>query len=188
MKRNGAPPLAAPRFFSPRRYAGWSLIELVVVLVVISVLVFFAVRSYQPKDALALQQAERLRNDLRHVQMLAITWSESLRVTTVAEIPGANCPPAVAGRYEVRCVSGSATPPCNGANPVVDPATGRPYSISLECGFNISGPGFSLDLDTLGRPKNGANLIGANATFTITGGSVARTVVVVPVTGFVTAQ
>lgn len=189
MKSNGAPPLAAPRFFSPRACAGWSLVELVVVLAVLSVLIFFVVRSFQPKEALGLQQAEQLRNELRHVQMLAITWSESLRVATVAATAGPNCPaPAAPARYEVRCVSGSATPPCNGANPVVDPATGKAYAINLECGFDLAGPGFSLDLDALGRPKNGANFTVANTTFTITGQTVARTVVVTPLTGFVTAQ
>ena len=58
--------------------------------------------------------------------------------------------------------------------------------MTLEPGLTLAGPGFNLDLDALGRPKNGANFIAANATFTITGGSAARTVVVAPVTGFVT--
>jgi prepilin-type N-terminal cleavage/methylation domain-containing protein len=156
------------------RQAGWSLVELVVVLVVVAVLAFFAVRSFQPREALALQQAERLRNDLRNVQMLAITWSQALRVTTAA------------GSYSISCVVAGASP-CN-VNPVVNPATAQPYQVSLEPGMTLAGPGFSLDFDALGRPKNGANLIVANATFTITGASVARSVVVAPVTGFATAQ
>jgi hypothetical protein len=48
--------------------------------------------------------------------------------------------------------------------------------------------GADLYFDPLGRPKNGAALIAANATFTITGGSVARTAELTPLTGFVTAQ
>ena len=174
MKGNGAQPLAAPLFFAPRGVAGWSLLELVIVLAVLSVLIFFAVRSYQPQEAIALQQAERLRNDLRHIQMLAITWNQPLRVTTAA------------GSYSVSCVTAGVSP-CN-VNPVVNPASGQPYLVTLESGMTLAGPGFSLDLDTLGRPKNGAALIVANATFTISGGSAARSVVVAPVTGFVTAQ
>jgi len=174
MKHDGAPPLAAPRFFVPRACAGFSLLELVVVLVVVAILVFFAVRTYHPREAIALQQAERLRNDLRNVQMLAITWNQPLRVTTAA------------GSYSISCVTAGVAP-CN-VSPVVNPATGQSYLVNLEPGLTLAGPGFSLDLDTLGRPKNGAALIAANATFTITGASVARTVVVAPVTGFATAQ
>src|SRR5687767_6124634 len=139
MKDNGAPPLAAPRFFA-RRCAGWSLIELAVVLAVMAALIFFTVRSYQPKEALALQQAERLRNDLRHVQMLAITWNQPLRVT------------ATAGNYFVSCVTPGASP-CN-AVPVINPASGQPYAVNLESGITLAGPG-TLDLDALGRPSNG---------------------------------
>lgn len=174
MNGNGAPPLAAPLFFARGRQAGWSLLELVVVLAVTSVLIYFAVRTFQSQEAIALQQAERLRNDLRHVQMLAITWSQPLRVT------------ATAANYSVSCVTAGASP-CN-VSPVVNPATKQPYVVTLESGISLAGPGFDLDLDALGRPKNGANLIATNAMYTISGGATARTVVMTPVTGFVTAQ
>ncbi len=174
MKREGARPLAAPLFFPPRRGAGWSLLELVVVMAVLSIVIFFVVRSYQPQEAIALQQAERLRDDIRNIQMLAVSWTQALRITTTAN------------SYSVSCVIAGASP-CNVA-PVVNPATGQAYSVALESGFTLAGPGFNLDLDTLGRPKNGASFAVANATFTITGASVARSVVVAPITGFVTAQ
>ena len=106
--------------------------------------------------------------------MLAITWNQPLRVT------------AAAGNYSVSCVTAGASP-CN-VSPVLNPATGQPYLVALEPGISLAGPGFSLDLDALGRPKNGASLIAANATYTISGGTTARTVVVAPVTGFATAQ
>lgn len=170
----GAASGSAP-FFSPAARGGWTLVELVIVLVVLAILAYFVARAFQPKEGLALQQAERLRDDLRHVQMLAMTWSQALRLNMAA------------ASYSVSCVTATINPPCNVA-PVVDPATGRPYLINLESGLTLAGPGFALDLDALGRPKNGAAFIGANATFTITGASAARTVVVAPVTGFVTAQ
>jgi hypothetical protein len=138
-------------------------------------LVFFTVRTFRPADAIALEQAERLRNDLRHAQMLAITWGQALRVT------------AAAGSYSVSCVTASAAPPCDVA-PVIDPATRGAFLVTLEPGLTLAGPGFTLDLDALGRPRNGPALIAANATFTISGGSPARTVIVAPLTGFVTAQ
>lgn len=174
MERDGAPPLAAPRFFSPAVCAGWSLLELVVVLAIAAVLALFAVRAFQPLEALALQQAERLRNDLRHAQMLAITWNQPLRVTTAAS------------SYSISCVTAGVSP-CD-VSPVVNPADGQAYLVNLESGLGLTGPGFTIDFDALGRPKNGASLIAANATFTITGTTTARTVVVAPVTGFVTAQ
>lgn len=169
-KDGGARPQAAPRFFC----RGWSLLELVVVITAAAVLALFAVRAFQPKEALALEQAERLRNDLRHMQMLAITWGQPLRLTTAAS------------SYSVSCVSAGAAP-CD-ASPVVDPATGKAYTVNLESGLSLAGPGFTLDLDALGRPRNGAALVTANATFTISGASAARTVVVAPITGFATAQ
>jgi type II secretory pathway pseudopilin PulG len=184
MKPNGAPPVAAPRFFLPARYAGWSLIELIVVLVVVSVLVFFVVRSYQPPEALALQQAERLRNDLRHVQMLALTLNKSLQLKQGAPFPAA-CPTA---SYWVIDCTVAAADPCTGApnTPIVNPATGSNYCVTIEPGLALGGG--SLHFDPLGRPKNAAALISANATFTISGGTAARAVTVAPLTGFAVAQ
>jgi len=182
--QDGARPSAAPRFFLPARCAGWSLIELVVVLVIASVLVFFVVRSLQPKEALALQQAERLRNDLRHVQMLALTLNKSLQLRQGAPLPAA-CPTAT---YWVIDCTLVAADPCTGApnTPIVNPATGSSYCVTMEPGLVLGGG--NLHFDPLGRPKNGAALIGATAAFTITGASAGRSVTVAPLTGFAVAQ
>ena len=164
MQRNtdGAP-YSAPRFFS-RKAAGWTLFELTIVLVVAAGMVFFAVRTFRPAEALALEQAERLRNDLRQAQMHAITWGQALRVT----IPSATS-------YSIACVT-AGTPPCDAATVV-----------ALEQGLILAGP--ALDFDTLGRPVSGGSLITANAVFTISGGGgVSRTVTIAPVTGFGIAQ
>jgi prepilin-type N-terminal cleavage/methylation domain-containing protein len=187
VKRNGARPLAAPRFFSPRAPGGWTLIELTIVLVILAIIVYFVVRSFQPKEALALQQAERLRNDLRHVQMLAITWNRSLGLTVAADFLS----------YQVCCLNAAMTActtdpappppsPCT-ANPVIDPATGRPFLVPLESGLSLGGAA-ALNFDTLGRPRNGAVPTVGPITFNIAGASALRTVVVAPVTGFATAQ
>jgi prepilin-type N-terminal cleavage/methylation domain-containing protein len=164
----------APRLLSAAD-KGWTLLELTIVVAVGAVLAYVAVRTLHPQEAIALEQAERLRNDLRQVQMLAITWGQPLRVT------------AAATSYSVSCVTASASPPCN-VSPVINPLTRAGYLVDLEPGLNLAGPGFLLDLDALGRPKNGAALITANAVFTISGGGGARTVVVAPITGFVSAQ
>ena len=174
---SGAPTRAPRLFLSPA--AGWTLVELVIVLVILGILTFVVVRSLQPAQAQALQQAERLRDDLRRMQTLAMSWNQSLRLTIVAGPPAS---------YFVSCVSATATPPCNGAAAVSDPGRAGPFQVQLPSELGLSGPGFTLDVDTLGRPKNGAALIAGNATFTITGGGPARTAVVTPLTGFVSAQ
>lgn len=143
-------------------------------LIVASTLTYFVIRALSPRDSIALQQAERLRNDIRHAQMLAMTWNQALRIT------------ASGTGYSVSCVTAGAAP-CN-ASPVIDPAGRGPFLVALESGLSLAGPGFTLDIDSLGRPRNGASLITANATYTISGGSAARIVTVAPITGFVTAQ
>jgi MSHA pilin protein MshC len=168
VKCDGAPQ-SAPRFFS-----GFTLVELVIVLVVIAILSYFVIRSFGPRDSLSLQQAERLRNDLQHAQMLALTWGQALRVS------------AAANAYSVACVSAGSAP-CN-ASPVINPANGQPFSVTLEGGLTIAGPGFSLDFDALGRPKDGATFISTPAVYTISGASVARTVTVTPLTGLARVQ
>jgi len=156
------------------------------VLVVLAILAYFVVRSFQPKEAEALQQAERLRNDLRHIQMMALTWNRALRLTVAAGSYQVCCLDPAMGA----CVIDPAPPPpspCT-ADPVIDPATGRPFTVALEAGLALAGPAFPLNFDSLGRPRNGAALIAGNANFDITGAGTVRTVVVAPITGFATAQ
>jgi hypothetical protein len=94
------------------------------------------------------------------MQTLAMTWNQPLRLNIVAGSPAS---------YFASCVSGSATPPCNGGAAVFDPGRAGPFQVVLPSELGLAGPGFTLDIDALGRPKNGAALIAANATFTITG-------------------
>jgi type II secretory pathway pseudopilin PulG len=160
--------------------------ELVIVLSVMAVMTtVVVVRSLPPKQPQALLQAERLRDDLRQMQLLATTWNQSLRLTVTAAAP-----PNPA-RYSVACVTAGAAP-CNSI-PVLDPGRAGPFQVNLEPGLDLSlligaGASIALDMDPLGRPRNGAALISANSTFTISGGGGARTVVLQPLTGFVSAQ
>ena len=182
----GGAPIRAPRFFSPTAAAGWTLTELIIVLSVMSIMTtIVVVRSLPPKQPQALLQAERLRDDLRHMQLLAMTWNQSLRLTVTAAA-GPN--PA---RYSVACVTAGAAP-CN-ATPVLDPRGAGAFQVDLEPGLDLglligAGASTTLDMDPLGRPRLGAALISANATFTISGGGVARAAVLQPLTGFATAQ
>jgi hypothetical protein len=152
---------------------------------VLSIISYFVVRSLQSNEALALQQAERLRNDVRHVQMLALTLGKSLQLTLVGAPPGP-CPAGTT--YWVIDCTVAAPDPCTGApnTPIVDPATGQNFCVALEPGLALAGANFHFD--PLGRPKTGAALTSTNVTFTVSGASTARTVVLTPLTGFVSAQ
>jgi hypothetical protein len=168
-------PIRVPRFFSRRRTGGgWSFVELVMIIAIAGGLIGLTVMRFRPLDVQSYQQADGLRNDLRHMQMMAITWSQPLRLT------------AAAGNYSVACVTAGAVP-CN-VSPVIDPATAKSFSVTLQTGLTLAGPGFNLDFDALGRPKNGAALTTANSTFTISGGASTPSVVVSPTTGFAVVQ
>jgi type II secretory pathway pseudopilin PulG len=172
-------PTPAPRFFC----AGWTFVELVIVLAVAAVLAVVAVRSLRPAEALALQQAERLRDDLRHAQILAMTLGAPLQLKLGAP---AACPGA--SYYVIRCTV-AGTDPCTGApdTPIADPRlAGGLFCVTLESPLALAGA--NLYFDPLGRPKSGTALIAANHVFQLTGGSVLRTAIVTPLTGFTTAQ
>lgn len=161
---------------SQGRIAGFTLIELVMVMVAVSTLgVVMLTRYHDPAETAVSVEADRLARDIRHMQMLAMTWGQTLRLT-----------PAGAS-YSVSCVTASATPPCN-ASPVNDPAvtdsTGNPAFIrTLEAGITVAGA--ALDIDALGRPVAGGALLNGDTTYTLTGGSQSSTVTVARLTGFV---
>lgn len=154
------------------RDRGLTLIELVMVMVVISVLgIVVLTRYHAPAETTVSIEADRMARDIRHVQMLAMTWGQSLRLT-----------PAGAD-YSVSCVTLGTTPPCN-TNPVNDPAGNEPFTRTLEPGITVAGA--ALDIDALGRPVNAGALLNADTTYTLTGGSETSTVTVARLTGFVT--
>lgn len=144
--------------------AGFTLVELVVVLLIMSIpAVYAVVTSPSSAEATLSQQAQLLARNLRHAQTLAMTWGRPLRVT------------AGGGAYAVACVSAGVAP-CD-TNPVVDPATRQPFSVSLAYGVTVSGP--TVDFDSHGRPSGGG-------TYTLSAtGATDRTVVLSALTGFV---
>jgi prepilin-type N-terminal cleavage/methylation domain-containing protein len=156
---------------------GFTLVELVIVLLVVAVLgTMGMVRYYQPTEITVSIEADHLARDIRHMQRLAMTWGQTLRLT----------PAGVS--YSVTCASASVTPPCNGVAPVNDPAvtdtTGNPaFSRTLENSVTVAGA--ALDIDALGRPVAGGDLLNGDTTYTLTGGTETSTVTVLRLTGFV---
>jgi MSHA pilin protein MshC len=162
--------------FGPqRRCAGLTLIELVIVMVLVSALAAGAVVLYSSVTRHSvLVQADKLRRDLAHVQLLAISQSSRLRL-------------AVAGgtSYGVTylaCPTGSCT--VNGA--VTDPATAQSFTVTASTNVTISPTTASIDFDSLGRPLSSGTLMTASKNFVVTGSSRSATVTVAPLTGFAT--
>ncbi len=153
----------------PLRQNGFTLVELVVLLVVLAVLAAIALPRFDPAATTVGFQAERMSRDIRHMQMLALTWGQPLRLTSAGS------------GYSVSCPSAGPTPPCN-ASPVIDPATGQAFQFSLENAVTVSGG--PLEVDSLGRPRSGASLTATNTVFTLAGGASSTTVTVSPLTGF----
>jgi len=165
--------------------AGFTLLELGIYIVIAAILGAIAVLSYKPKDIKARYQAEKLRTDLRHAQMLASTQNATLRVTVTAGTPGS---------YSVFTIGGIGTSACTTAA-LTDPATGAAFSVTPDADLTlavVSGSA-SIDFDSLGRPTsctgNPCTCTLATATepvasYSIAGGNALYTVAVSRYSGF----
>lgn len=153
---------------------GFTLVELLVTLVLAGILAATALARWGSIGANTVSyQADEFARNLRHTQMLALTWGQTLRLNVVSAV-----------QYNVRCVDVTAPTPCNGANAITDPATGAPFVVDLD---NVTLAGASVDFDSLGRPLAGGVLIGANParSYSLTGGAHTSSVTLRPLTGFV---
>ncbi len=166
-----------PRNGEGRQQQGFTVVELVIVIVVVAILsVYLAQRAYTPGEATLVSQAERLARDIRHMQMLAITWGKSLRLTVTT---------GVNGSYNVRCVTAGVAP-CD-VIPVIDPATGLGFSVSLQNNAVLAvaaGPN-PRDFDSMGRPVEAGAVTATSSSYTLTVGTSVATVTVSPVSGLV---
>lgn len=184
---------------------GFTLIELVLVLIVIAILSASVILRGSAKTSRdVITDADRLQQNIAHMQMLAMTWGVPLRLTLAPD--GTN--------YWVSCRATTSSLPANagcpsaGATPI-DPATGDNFKVSLSTGAIVFAPilsngtvtktyGNVLDFDSLGRPVNASTLLSANplipadpllppnpaVRLVVSGGSKVATVSVYPITGF----
>ena len=142
------------------------------VMVTVAALGVVAMTRLATTDVSVTTEADHLARDLRHAQLLAMTWGQTLRFTPAA------------GGYGVSCASGSSTPPCNGAAAVADPANAAtPFARTLQTGVTLGGA--ALDIDSLGRPVAAGALLTSDRAFTLTDGARTSTVNVARLTGFV---
>lgn len=159
----------------PSPVAGFTLIELVVVMLLVATITVVVLQRVQPTDNNMPVQADQLARDIRHMQTIAANWAVPLRLT------------ATATGYSVACVSGP-TPPCNGAAVIRDPAPRDPPDFQVQLQSGITSSATTLNVDIFGRPCTapctaGANVQATPTTFTLTGGGRTSTVTVRPLTG-----
>jgi len=144
------------------RHHGFTLIELVIVLVIVSSLAAMAAPRFTNSDSTLIAQAHRLARDLRHVQAMAMNQGRTL-IFNVDSVTS----------YRVT-FSGST---------ITDPATMQPYSVTLDNSVTLSG--IDTEIDSMGRPVVTGSLMATERVFTLSGNSRTAAVTLSPVTGFV---
>lgn len=156
---------------SPRRRArGFSLFELVAVLLLVGVLAVVAVPQFMATTSLTLPSVKaQLAASIRHAQGLAMSRGQRYRINFTA------------GSYQITDMGGT---------PIVQPVTASTAPIAVApaslSGFNPPLTGNYLAFDTRGTPYVSATApLAATATITITAGTDSATVAIAPETGHV---
>ena len=139
---------------------GFSLIELVIVVVVVSILAATVAISFNSsKQHGVTVQADEFRRNLSSIQLLAISQGKRLRLSVAS------------GDYTVKCHDAA----CTSLGAVVmGPVTLTDATITAS----------TLDFDTLGRPLSDGSLINTARTYTLSGSGNCVKVTVLPITGF----
>ena len=162
------------------RRRGFTLVEMIVVMLVLSILAVTVGMRWNAPTTILPYQAELMARNLRHAQLLAMNWGQTLQVSLLSPT-----------NYIVRCATASATPPCNGTGPIMDPASSSgTFNVTLSNNATVTGPATPLAFDHLGRPVNPVTsvLYTVANTYTLSVGSVTWSARVNPITGFVTVQ
>ena len=149
-----------------RAIAGFTLIELVAVMVIMATLGMFALPNFSHNDATVPAQADQLGRVLRHAQALAMSQGRSLTV-------------------DIQSTTGYAITDGTTSTAIYDPS-GEEQDYILENGVTLTGN--DIEFDSLGRPINTGSLISSAQTWTLNGTSNTATVSLQPLTGFVTVS
>jgi len=152
---------------------GFTVVELVVILVLVALLAFAVIPRYQDKGAINVSAlAEQLASDVRYTQSLAMTSGQHNRINLVT------------ASYQITTSTGV---------PVAHPATGSSAAISLSnVSLTLSGlaNGY-IAFDGKGIPYTdvvAGTPLGASATITLNSAGSTRQIVVSPQTGRVLVQ
>jgi prepilin-type N-terminal cleavage/methylation domain-containing protein len=150
-------------------HRGFTLIELIMVLILIGILAFITMPRYGDKGAELNSQAHQLANDLRYVQSLSMTQGQRYRININV---GTNT-------YQLTDQAGA---------PIPHPATGTTAPIGFKGGVALQSTshGF-LVFDGKGKPYTDAASPGTplagNASVTLSADGQARAVQISPETG-----
>ena len=142
---------------------GFTLLELVMVIVIIGVLAAIAVPRMSLTDSSVHAQAAQVARDIRHVQMLAMSQGRTLTFQSLGS--------------SYRCVDSTSVI-------VTDPTTQQPFTYPLKNGVTLSVG--TVNFDSLGRPVTAATPIASAVSYTVTGSSQTAGLSITPITGFVT--
>jgi MSHA pilin protein MshC len=150
------------------RIRGFSLLEVVIVLVMVGVLAVFAAPRVTTTQSITLPSlAAKLVANIRYTQSLAMSQGQRYRINFTATT------------YQITDMSGT---------PIVQPLTAGAAAISVApaslTGFNPPLTNNYVAFDSKGVPYISAtSQLAANATITLTAGSDTSSVVIAPETG-----
>jgi prepilin-type N-terminal cleavage/methylation domain-containing protein len=150
----------SPRYFRGSRQAGFNLIEVIMVVVLLGILATYAVQNNGSPAELSLpSQAETMASNIRYLQNIALAGQRTRLTVTV----GTN------GNYHgERCTNTG----CTTWASVMD--------VTLEKEVMLGGGPASIQFDTLGQPQPNAA-----ASYTLSFGGSQKTVTITAVTGYV---
>ena len=152
---------------------GFTLIELVIVIVIISILTVTVMMSFRSNTQHNVNlRADEFRRAVSHTQLLAISQGKRLRMNITT------------GGYTVVECTNTACSTVSGT--ITDPATGEPFEADLTKD-NITATAATIDFDSLGRPQSAGAPLTSKTEVTLTGGGHSVKVEILPVTGFAKA-